>query len=100
MRAGFLTIINAFGESASQSSDFLSEGVARQTQVGGESLSVFDFLGAVELVIGDDQFALFRQELIQTLLQTLVSSLGVDSAAGADQQIVRRILDGLRRVIF
>src|SRR5262245_41654173 len=100
MRAGSLTIVYTFGEPAPQSSDPLSEGVARQSQARGEFLSVFDFLAVAEPVIGDDQFALSRIELIQTLLQTLVSDLGYNKLAGSDHQIVRSGLGGRRRVIF
>jgi len=48
MRVGFLTVVYAFGESALQPSDLLSEGGARQTQARCESLSVFDLLTAAE----------------------------------------------------
>jgi hypothetical protein len=77
MGAGSLTIVYTFGEPAPQSSDPLSEGVARKSKARGEFLSVFDFLAFAGPVIGDDQFALFRIELIQTLLQTLISGLGI-----------------------
>src|SRR5215475_9210727 len=82
--AGALAIVYAFGEFAPRSRNLLSEGVARQTQTLGESLPIFDLLAAAELVIGYDQFPLFRIETIQTLLQTLVSNLRFDSLAGVN----------------
>jgi hypothetical protein len=98
-RAGAPAIVYAFGESAPRSRNLLSEGVARQTQTLGESFPIFNLLAAAKLIIGYNQFPLFRVEIIQTFLQTIVSDLRFDSLAGVDYQIVRRGLSGWRRII-
>src|SRR5215467_12783518 len=85
--AGALADNYAFGESAPQPGDLLSERVARQPQMRGESLSVFDLLAAAELVIGDDQFAIFQIELPQTFFQALVPDLGFDPLADVEEQV-------------